>query len=256
MKTKLLLVIGTVFIIAVVWNAIAFFHEWKYHSTYRGRTMNQWLKILATEPNAGTNALILKQVITGEEPDIITYEMPLSYDLFKKYNLLERDGVIHLFIDNDIYSYQSCDRATNGNFLISWNTTFAPPGFHSIYAEFWLCIMDRSPLVARGPTVSFSSTNVLQFDPFYSEFDSKGAILYAKVAKTNVIYSIELKSSDGVHIKTITGSTTNGEIEEHWNLTDDHGNKVTNDSIDAVFNVTFPDGTSNSVSQTRAEKLR
>jgi hypothetical protein len=79
--------------------------------------------------------------------------------------------------------------------------------------------------------------------------EAHGAILYAKVPKTNATYSIELKTISGGHLKTITGSTTNGEIEAHWNLTDEHGNKVTNDSFNAVFNVTLPDGTS----QTKSE---
>lgn len=107
-----------------------------------------------------------------------------------------------------------------------------------------------------GPALLFNSTNLLQFDPFYSSFDSNGMLLYAKVAKTNATYSIELKSTSGAHVKTITGSTTNGEIKEYWDLTDNRGNKVTNDSFNTVFNVTLIDGASNSVSETRAKKDR
>jgi hypothetical protein len=61
-----------------------------------------------------------------------------------------------------------------------------------------------------------------------------------------------LKTSAGVHIRTITGSTSNGIIEEHWDLTDNHGNKVTNTSFNSEFHVTLPDGTTNSDSETHA----
>jgi hypothetical protein len=253
MKTKLLLVVCTALLIAVGWIATSFFRERHYHTTYHGHTMNQWLEMLATGSDAGTNALMLKQVITGDEPDVVSFEVPLSYDLFKKYDLFEKAGKIHLFVDGEIYEYQSYERATNGNFLLSWNTPFASPGVHRLYAEFWLCIMDRPPLIARGPIFSYHSTNYLQFDPFYSAFDdAHGAMLYAKVPKTNVLYSIELKTPEGVRIKTISGSTTNGEISERWNLIDEQGNKFTNDSFNAVFSVTLPDGTTQSRSSAKA----
>jgi hypothetical protein len=195
--------------------------------------------------------LALKQIITGEEPDIITFEVPVKYDLMKYPNDL------HLVVDpqeNDDRSgkggeFQECDRATNGNCLLAWNTTFDPPGQHYLRANLY-CHGTRmeNGLFFNGPILPFYSSNLMQFDPFYSEYDdNRGAILYAKVAKTNVNYSIELKTSAGFHIKTIAGSTSNGIIEEHWNLTDDYGNKVTNDSFESEFHVTLPDENSNSV---------
>ncbi len=258
MKTKVLLVIGVAFAIAVFWNVAAYVKDRSYHATYLDQTIDQWLERLATDTGAGTNALILKPVITGDEPGVVTYEMPISFDLFKKYDLLEKGGKIHLFVDGEIYSYQSYDRATNGNFLISWNTTFAPPGTHRIHAELWLCPMDRPPLVASGPILTFHSDSLSQFDSFNSSFDSNGALLYAKVAKTNLTYSIELKTPAGAHVKTITGRTVNGIIEEHWDLIDDYGNKYTNDSFVSDFHVTQPDGNTKTTtsSGTRMQQSR
>ena len=37
------------------------------------------------------------------------------------------------------------------------------------------------------------------------------------------------------------GSTSNGVIKVHWDLTDERGNKRTNDSFDSVFRIALPD---------------
>ena len=93
----------------------------------------------------------------------------------------------------------------------------------------------------KGPLVPFFSSNLCQFDPFYSEFDSKGGILYARLPESNGTYVIELKSPVGVHVRTFTGSTSNGVIKVRWDLTDERGNAYTNDSVDSIFHVTLPD---------------
>ena len=72
-------------------------------------------------------------------------------------------------------------------------------------------------------------------------FSDKGATLYAKLPEPNGIFTIELKSPTGKHIKTITGTTSNGVINVDWDLKDDQGNKYTGNSLNAVFNVTLPD---------------
>jgi hypothetical protein len=113
---------------------------------------------------------------------------------------------------------------------------------------------DPTILEANGPIMPFYSSNVCQFDPFYSEFDSTGAILYAKLAETNANYTIELRAPTGELIKTIAGSTTNGEIKAHWNLTDDRGNAYTNDAVQSIFRVTFPDSRSGSRTQTQRSR--
>jgi hypothetical protein len=39
----------------------------------------------------------------------------------------------------------------------------------------------------------------------------------------------------------MSGSTSNGIINLHWDLIDERGQKYTNSSLDSVFNVTLPD---------------
>jgi len=89
--------------------------------------------------------------------------------------------------------------------------------------------------------VLFVSTNLYQFNSAYEHFYDDGATLYAKLVESNGVYSIELTSPAGAHLKTLTGRTSNGVIRAHWDLIDDHRQRYTNDSFDSVFTVTLPD---------------
>jgi hypothetical protein len=201
-------------------------------------------KALGLNPLDANNPLTLKQVITGEEPDIATFEVPVSYDV------LTNVGALHLLVDGGQgASFQECDNSTNGNCILKWNTTFDSPWQHYLQAELILngtrrkgSTPDPTILTGVGTLASFYSTNVCQFDPFYSRFDDSGVILYATTpACPDADYTIELKTLSGQHIKTITNSTSSGVISENWDLTDDNRNTVTNDEVDAVFNVTLLD---------------
>jgi hypothetical protein len=187
--------------------------------------------------------LALKQIATGSEPDIATFELGISYDV------VTNIGVLRLMVDAEPEEgsdsrggeLQACRRATNGNCLLIWNTTYDPPGQHAVQARLW-CIGKANwrTFEVRGPVAPFNSTNICQFDPFYSQFDSKGATLYAKLAEPVGTYTIELKSPAGDIFRRFTGTTSNGVIDVHWDLTDGHGRIYTNDSVNTVFHVTLP----------------
>lgn len=200
-------------------------------------------KALGMNPLDTSNPFLAAQITTGQEPDIATFEVPISYDA------LTNIGQLKLLVDGNIASFQECDRSTNGHCLLVWNTTFDSPGQHYLQVQILLngqhhqgSTPDPTILTGAGKLASFNSTNICQFDPFYSPFDSSGATLYAKTpACPDANYTIELQTESGAHIRTITNSTSTGEISEHWDLTDDNGNTVTNDTIKAVFNVTLLD---------------
>jgi len=216
---------------------------------YKGRPLSQLLRNRTT---AETNApalgelMTLRPVTTGAEPGTATFEVPVSYQAAT--NL----GILHLVIDGgrDTLSRgeererQTCERATNGNCLLGWTTTYDPPGRHALQAEFIL-IKDaedeQTAVKVRGPAVLFVSTNLCQFNSAYDSFNENGATLYAKLPESNGVYSIEIHSPAGAALKTFTGRTSNGVIEVHWNLIDDHGRRFTNDSFSSVFTVTLPD---------------
>lgn len=202
--------------------------------------------------------LSAKQVVTGEEPDIATFEVPIRYDVVKKIGELrllvdaggpEPTDAVWVASSPEVRAYdgggelQECSRATNGNCLLIWNTTYDPPGQHALQAELDCTEKggDWHTLEVKGPVIPFYSSNVLQFFEGTSLFSDKGANLYAKLAEPHGIYTIELQSPAGEHIKTISGTTSNGVIDISWDLKDERGKKYTNNSLKAVFNVTLPD---------------
>ena len=105
--------------------------------------------------------LTLKQIITGKEPDIATFEAPMSYDA------LTNIGSLRLLVDADPEEdfsgrgaqAQTCVRSTNGNCRLVWNTTYDPPGQHALQALL-LCTERERSFELKGPVVPFFSSNV------------------------------------------------------------------------------------------------
>ena len=79
-------------------------------------------KALAVSPFDSSNPLTLTQVITGDEPDVVTFELPISY------NALTNIGGLNLNINGIDVTLEDFGPATNGNCLMNWNTTYDPPG--------------------------------------------------------------------------------------------------------------------------------
>jgi hypothetical protein len=206
---------------------------------YQGKPLSKLLSN-GTGKNTLDDLFTLKQIITGSEPDLATFELPIRYDV------VTNIGFLQLLVDvppeestSSCAEFQGCARATNGNCRLIWNTTFDPPGQHAVQAQLYLEREDSNQV--RGPVTPFYSSNLCQFNAFYSNFDAKGATLYAKLPEPNGIYTIELKTPDGGEIKTFTGSTSNGVIKVNWNLIDAHGKRFTNDSFESTFHITLPD---------------
>jgi hypothetical protein len=196
-------------------------------------------KALGLNPLDRNNPLTLKQVAHDETNGIVTFEVPVSYDL------LTNIGSLYLLADGGkAASFQEFDRNTNGNSLLRWNSTFDPPGNHFVQVQFVLnrnhrksSTPDFTILTGTGKLIPFLSTNACQFDPFYSAFDNGGAILFARLPELVADYTIELKTASGNHIRTITNSTTSGEIFESWDLTDDNGNAFAGLATEAYFTI-------------------
>lgn len=197
-------------------------------------------KALGISPFDTSNPFTPMQVITGEEPDIATFRVPVSY------GTLTNIGQLQLYADGIAVPFQECTPDTNGNCLLLWNTTYNWPGQHFLQAQISLngqlvqgATPDPTVLTGFGSLAPFYSYNTAKFDPFYAEYDLAGAILYAELPEPDANYSIELRTPSGQHIKTIAGSTSSGVIKEPWDLTDESTNAYTGDSVDAVFSVTL-----------------
>ena len=104
---------------------------------YHGKPLSQVIgnkAVLGNTNHSLDELLTVKQIITGQEPDVATFELPVSYDV------LTNIGELNLLVDaplqesDDDYEgageAQECARATNGDCLLVWNTTSDPPGQH------------------------------------------------------------------------------------------------------------------------------
>ena len=213
--------------------------------TFNGQSLSHLLRnngASGTKRPALDELLTLKQIITGEEPDLATFEVPIRYDVVSKI------GELHLLVDVDPQApsdhewggRQQSARATNGNCLLIWNTLYDPPGQHALQARL-LCheATDQQEIDVSGPVLPFLSTNLLQLDPLFDLVGTR-AFFSAKLAESDGTYTIDLRSPSGAHIRTLTGATSNGVIEVPWDLTDEHGNKYTNDSFECRLAVTLP----------------
>ncbi len=217
--------------------------------SYRGHPLAE---VLRNETALGTNKLTLdelltlKQVITGAEPEIVTFEVPMAHEVVT--NL----GELSLFIDpsKDEDSDEGCNvgwlechRATNGNCQLVWNTIYESPGKHAL--QMGLALngpASRDEGLFLGPPAPFVVSNLCQFSLSSAHFERDlGVTLHAKLPEPDGAYAIELKATGGPLVRTFTGSTSNGVIKVHWDLTDERGIKCTNDSFDSVFRITLPD---------------
>ncbi len=217
--------------------------------TFQGRLLSKQLrnqKVPGKDDATIDDLLTVRQIITGREPDIATFEVPVSY------TAVTNIGELELLVDEDTADLsrsdggemRGCTQSTNGNCILVWNTGMDPPGAHAIQAQFSYTDgikRSRRHVEIKGPPVAYYSSNLCQFVAERCDLNPKGAVLYAKLPESNGVYTVELLSSKGSHLKTISGTTSNGVIEIRWDLTDERGQTYTNDSIDSVFRVTLPD---------------
>jgi hypothetical protein len=111
---------------------------------------------------------------------------------------------------------------------------------HSSYPN-ELQSVEPEELTLKGPLFAFFSTNVLQFFPFGNVYSDKGAFFRARLAHQVGSYSLTLTSPSGEHLRTITGSATNGIVELNWDLICENGTRYTNESFNSSWTVTLPD---------------
>jgi len=135
-----------------------------------------------------------------------------------------------------------CNRASNGDCLLVWSTIYESPGKHALQASLFLTDHQADKPDISGPFLPFVVSNLCQFSTSSAHFDQDtGATWRARLPEPNASYSIELNTTNGTRLKTMAGGTFNGVIKVHWDLTDDHGQRFTNDEFKSVFHLTFPD---------------
>lgn len=203
-------------------------------------------RALGIAPLDSVNPLTLTQVTTGDEADVAMYSVGIPFELVG-HDSTNNLGTVKMVLDGQPLSAW-CGSNSNGTCLFSWDTRFNPPGPHILQAKLNLNLRlsagpepDPTIITAVGIPAYHISTNEVQLDSFYNQFnDAHGAVIFAKLATNTATYSIELRSSDGSHVKWLSTNetTTTGEIEVPWDLTDDNGQPYTNASFKAA--ISFP----------------
>lgn len=254
MKSIKYLLFG-LFAALAVWAAfqIVFYTKPPVQPTRQGLTISQWLQKLRSNTNSTENPLKIAKITNKRDRDIVEFEVPLSYDLLAKYDFLEGNGRLHLLSGAHTLSTY-CERATNGNCILGCDANAFTPGTNQIKVQFFILNpsnIDRS-LYATGPVANFVSSNVCQVNEQITFDRSSGKIvLWADLSIPDAIYNIELLDTNGDHIKTISGVTTNGTINERWNLIGDSGKKYPFNAFNAVFHITRTNALVQTMDQTQ-----
>ena len=212
---------------------------------YGGHRLSELLSNRSgTKESSLSELLTLKPVVTDGEPETVAFELPIRYET------LTNLGELFLCIDRYGPDYEEgwgvghgeCVRATNGNCRLVWSTIYETPGKHALLAALDLKDKGQGDDGLFGPVMPFVVTNLCQWTPESAAFDPElGAQFYARLPESNGTYELELKSPAGDRLRTITGTTSNGFFEVHWDLRDDQGRRCTNDSYDSIFHITLPD---------------
>jgi len=215
--------------------------------TYQGLPISQWLQtktMINPDRLPLSKLLTLKQVSQPDDMGIVRFELPVKYDPVKTngmggtvdFGVFNKDGD---FMD---FTFSGWERAADGGSHLWWVINYSAPGKHGIRARLnYYNGLDDIEVI--GPQLLYDSSNVCQFFEGYSLFNSSGALLQARLREQTAKYRIELTTPKGKHLKTITGSTTNGVINLEWDLKDDHGTKFKGDSFEGAFYVAYPGDT-------------
>ena len=216
--------------------------------TFKGQSVEQYVG----NPNAsGTNQLSLdalltpRQILTGKEPEDITFEFPISYDVITNHNMLrlivDADPEDESKLDSGGIVY-NCERAINGDCLVIWHAIYEPPGAHAVQSYMVLDNPRGEVLYLWGRPIAFTNSNLCQFSLDCANYDPNvGARFHARLPEKNGKFSIECLTTNGEHLTTLTGSTTNGEFNVIWNLVDDHGHRLNGGTFNSIVHITLPD---------------
>lgn len=202
--------------------------------------------VIGTGPRTMADLLTPKQVITGNEPEELTYEFPVSYDKITNsgfFLLLDADtNPESLYAPDSGANVQDRHRAANGDTLLVWHTIFDPPGKHALQVEWTYLDTNGAEFYGRGPAIAVTTSNFCQFSVDCATYNpDRGAIFHARLPEKDGVYSIECVTTNGQHLKTLTGSTTNGEFNLVWNLVDDNSNRLTGETFNTIVHITLPD---------------
>ncbi|MFZ0827978.1 MAG: hypothetical protein WAO02_11200 [Verrucomicrobiia bacterium] len=215
---------------------------------FGGRPAAEFLRNTASTSNRLSLAGLMtpRQVLTGNEPEDLTFEFPVRYDAITNHGfflLLDADmDPGSMFAPDSGAKNQECSRAPNGDCLLVWHTIYDPPGQHALQVELTWYNANGAETWCRGPAISVVTSNLCQFSLDSSTYDIElGATFHARLPEKKGSYSIECVTTNGAHLATLAGSTSNGEFNVVWNLVDDHGHRLNGETFNSIVRITLPD---------------
>jgi len=225
--------------------------EWSSDTNMEIYAGKRVVDIVSNGKSSGTNLLSIaklltpRQIITGNEPEDLTFDVPIAYDV------ITNMGALVLLADADTEEpmmpdsgakVQDCMCATNNDCLLIWHTIFDPLGKHAVQVQLVLSTQRGGEFFLKGPAISVVTSNLCQFNLASAHFNQEsGADFQARLPESNGTYIAEMKTTDGILLKTITGATSNGIIKVHWDLIDENGIRLTNDFFNSIFHINLPD---------------
>ena len=196
-------------------------------------------RILRTNPLVPDNPLTLTPVITGQEPYILTYSMPLSVDV-------NSSNCVLTLLDNgdDAGAYDFVQQG-NGTCLVEWNTTFAANGSHVLQVGLDMpgYALPKNaggvqPVLSVGGNARLENVNnIIQLDVDDVPFGNQ-AVFSGTLAVQSADYEIDIFDTNNVPLNTITGHTDSGTLYEVWDLTDYGGETCSDDEFDVQIYIT------------------
>ena len=163
-------------------------------------------------------------------------------------------GSLNLNLNGIVATMSGFERATNGNTRLFFAMTFDTAGLHYLQAEVAIDTgkwQEGAVRLGDGLLVPFYSTNILQFSENNSMFDDTSAYLDATLSVLEADYKIELfnpNTTPPTLLNTITNSTTDGTIQEEWDLTCADGSTYAGGDVEADYTVTATGNSANSAS--------
>lgn len=157
--------IGVV-VVALLGSAIFLGLAWSLqlcNPRYEGRTMAQWLRVLASEPTRSGTPLDIIRIHDYTNLHTIAVEVPLSYALLRSHDFLDGEGKIELIIDGRFYPVHHLGE-TNGNCLFPLPRLGISPGLHEVEVELQIVSRAYDRLSARGGKRAIAFDNVSSSD--------------------------------------------------------------------------------------------
>jgi hypothetical protein len=198
-------------------------------------------KALGLSPLITSTPLTLNPIAFDNEWGIATYELPISY------SVLTNIGGLNLNLNGINVKLEDIGSSTNGNCVINWNSTYDSFGLRFLQIKLTLNAANdyyTEKLTAYGSLLPYYSSNPVQFFESDSIFDDTSAFLDAQLPAQNADYVISLYDASTTppsFLTAVTNSTSNGIIQEDWDLTYNGGmNVFTGAQLNAVFDVELP----------------